>query len=390
MDPQFIPQPPSDADLSAPVRNTAVPPAPQPRPPVTPQAAPGGYRPAGPRPPVYPGPGVPYPGPAPRPNPAPAPEPPRKGPGIGTRIILRCIAVLLSIVLFSTLLVGIVIYDGKELLNPDNLYTLLDQLESEDYEDNELLLAVQNEMVYWVNELFTHEYGSYYHLERDDIVDFLEESTVNQFLAEKAAGYVRDILEDTRKTKVTTRELKKLYKENRDLMEEELGINISPEIDDQILENLEKIDVNAMIEENLFDYLDSENSIDRDLRNALELVSTVFSDSSFLICIIVAAILAIALVLCNRLRPAGSLMHIGLPMVLAGGIMVIPVLMAGPLFEGIFDAMDMEMTRDAERALTLLADRCGSILTPAPLTILIIGGVFLLLAPVMKLIFKKK
>lgn len=396
MESQYRPQPPTNFDLTGPGSEKPVPPAAAPQPtaaPVTPPAAPtapGGYRPAAPggRPPMPPGgyrpdPGVPYPGPVPR-------KPAKKGPGIGTRIILRCIAVLLSLVLFATLLVGILIYDGKELLDADNLYTLLDELESEDYQDNELLLAIQDEMVYWVNELFVHEYGSYYHLERDDIVDFLEESTIHAFLAEKAAGYVRDILEDTRKTKVTTRELKRLYKVNKDIMEEELGIQISPEIDDQIMENLERIDVNAMIEENLFDYLDAEGGIDDDLRDVLSLISAVFSDSSFLICIIIAAILAIALVLCSRLRPVSSLLHIGLPMVFAGGIMALPVLLAGPLFQMALDAVDMEMTRDAEYALTLLMSRCGSILTPAPMTILIIGGVFLLLAPVTKLIFKKK
>ena len=118
MESQYRPQPPTNFDLTGPGSEKPVPSA----------AAPGGYRPAAPggRPPMppggyRPGPGVPYPGPVPR-------KPAKKGPGIGTRIILRCIAVLLSLVLFATLLVGILIYDGKELLDADNLYTLLDEL----------------------------------------------------------------------------------------------------------------------------------------------------------------------------------------------------------------------------------------------------------------------
>lgn len=309
---------------------------------------------------------------------------------MGTRIILRCTAVLLSILLFVTLLTGIVIYDGKELLDPDNLYTLLDSLEADDYEDNELLLALQDEMVYWVNELFVHEYGSYYEFDRDDVVEFLEESSINQFLAEKAAGYVRDILEDTRKTKVTTKELKKLYKENKDLMEDKLDIHISSEIDRQVQENLERIDVNAMIEENLFDYIEAEGGIDDDVRDVLEWTSVIFSDNSFIICIVIAAVLAIALVLCNRLRPAGSLTHIGLPAFLAGGIMLLPVLLLETVFDGVIDTVELEMTRDAEKAVSLLLSECGDILTPAALIIATVGVVFLIAAPITKLIFKKK
>lgn len=314
----------------------------------------------------------------------------KKQPPLGVRILLRITAVLLSILLFVTLLAGIVIYDGQQLLSRDTLEELLDDLDEDDYEDSEILQMLQNEMVYWVGAILETEYGERIEVDRDDIVSFLEESTINEFLAEKATGYVRDILEGTRNTHVTTRELRKLYNENKETLEDELHIRISDQMDREIRKNLEQIDVDAMVQANVFDYLESDEGPTREARELLELISAVFSTDTLIIFCVIIVILIVALVLCNRLHPVGSLVHSGVPMIFAGLLIMLPLMLAGPVFMEIFRQSGGNMPTEVANTLTLLLSRCTSMLTTAPLVVLIAGGVFVIAGVVLKLIFKKK
>ena len=339
----------------------------------------------------------PYGQPVPRPQTPPTPpvfaqpQPKKKkGPSLGVRILLRLMAIVLSLCLFVSLCAGILIYDGMQLLSEDNLQDLLDDLEEEDYKDNEVLLMVQDEMVYWVDAILENEAGIDIQPERDQILSFLEESTISTFLAEKASGYVRDILEDTRKTRVSTRELRNLYEENKQIMEEELDIHISSELNRQILENLEKIDVDAMLQENVFDYLESEDGPNRQMRKLMDLISKVFSGEGLTICCIIIGVLIIALLLCNRLHLPGSLTHSGIPMIFSGLLLMLPALLAGPVLMEIFEETGSAIPTQAQCVLTLLLSKCTSMLTTAPMAVLITGGVFVVAALVLKLIFKKK
>lgn len=63
-------------------------------------------------------------------------------------------------------------------------------------------------------------------MERKQIISFLEETSVNEFWTEKAAGHLRDILEGARNTRPSNREL---------------DISIPEEMDRQIKEIFAKL-----------------------------------------------------------------------------------------------------------------------------------------------------
>lgn len=281
---------------------------------------------------------------------------------------------------------GIVIYDGMQLLSEDNFEELLDELTEGNFRNNQTLREVQDEMVGWVETTLTTQYGQPLPVEREQILSFLEESSVNDFLAEKTAGYLRDVLEGTRNTHISNRELEGLYRENKSLLERELDISIPEEMDRQIKENLRQIDPDSFLEETVFSQLEDENSTPAQLRQALKLLSTLFSPMGLAIWAAITFVLIVLVVLCCRLKPGASLLHCGIPMTIAGLALLLPVLLAGPVLEAVMGQAGAQV----QPFMALLVTECQSAMTPAPLAVAGVGLLFIICAPVLMVLSKTK
>ena len=96
--------------------------------------------------------------------------------------------------------------------------------------------------------------------------------------------------------------------------------------------------------------------------------------------------LMIALVLCNRLKPVGSLNHCAIPMVVAGLLMLLPVLLAGP----VLSQMGSQIPREVMDVVMPLLSQSLSTVAAAPVVMIILGVVCILTAVTLKLFFKKK
>lgn len=130
--------------------------------------------------------------------------------------------ILLSICLFFTSLFSIIIIDVRNALDEDNVEGLLDNIKATDLLDS-AGSASNNDLMRFYNSL-KRKLGI--EMTDDRLNNFIEKSTVKEFVAEKIADFFEDFYEDEGKLKITYREVSTLLKRNSKVINEEFGVHL--------------------------------------------------------------------------------------------------------------------------------------------------------------------
>lgn len=193
------------------------------------------------------------------------------------KILLELIAIVLCLTLFVVTIAGALIMDLRVMTSKGGFEKILNQLITSTVSQPEaaapaptpngsvLLLSdtsasvVSDPITDMVYELLQSGLGEDLPLEKEDVRDFINNSTVKDFLTDKVSGTFDDFFNGTSNTTITKDEIIGLVRDNAPLIKESFGVEIT---DDQleeletaleevpILEELEQEGLMGFLEEN--------------------------------------------------------------------------------------------------------------------------------------------
>lgn len=170
-------------------------------------------------------------------------------------------------------------------------------------------------------------------MELEKVQNFIEQSTVPDFLAEKMAGIADDLIEGTENTTITAEELTDLIEENRSLLETEFGVTITDEmiaeLEDKADEWMESQNINQMIRDGIQNALAETPLGSSD--EMMTLIRTVASEQTLYLCIGLCLALMLMLIALNFYNVPAGLTWISLPCMLMGALLSAPLLLLGQL-----------------------------------------------------------
>ncbi len=190
----------------------------------------------------------------------------------GVRFLLGFITFLLCVVLFVTTFAGILVSNVVQILSSqENLESLLRQVMFVDMNHpapvrgvpgsnapavrqapvktlapTAIRLAEQEtaaSMVEWIYEALAEDFGDEMQVSLETVKDFVERSTLDDFLVEKGAGLLNDVYTGESTVTLTPEEIKEKIEENAPLIEEVFNVAIDPQV---------ITDVTTVIEENAY------------------------------------------------------------------------------------------------------------------------------------------
>ncbi len=295
----------------------------------------------------------------PMPEPIPAPQPVRRKPHIALRIGMQLLSFLLSTVLGIVLIATVLLADMhtltssggiKQIINavllpnkaPASMQpmvaaggTVIDpgQIELPEGAEDAILSGDSNALVDILYDTMQEMLGEENPITKDQLQTFVENSTVTDYIADKAAGFAEDILNGTENTQITTEELVQLVEENKPLIEETFEIEITDDQMEEIKSNVttivEENDINTTIRTEINNAMDSAVSsaggAGIPLAEIMQIVRMLSQDTVLYAAIGACALLLILLCGANFYNIPGGLTWAAMPCIFIGGILAAPV-----------------------------------------------------------------
>lgn len=272
---------------------------------------------------------------------------------LGVRIGLGFLSFLLCVALFATTICTCLIASGRVLTSAGNLQQIIQELlvssESNDtaaipqksYTVQPLSATVQSSgdrsadmdisdtLLDFVYEAMQAEMGLDLPVTREELNNLIEQSTVKDYLAEKAAGLVSDFIRGEATTAIEPEEIRQLIEENQELIEEVIGSPLPQEYKDQIVTWVEENEtVQQLNKEGIVSLIptpEEDPNPSQGLANSLYqvnevmvIVRSVISISTLLCFIGVCLVLMGLIILCNWGNWGTGLRLCGYPVVVAG------------------------------------------------------------------------
>lgn len=112
-------------------------------------------------------------------------------------------------------------------------------------------------LVEWILDMLEQSAGTQVDVDREILAEFVEKSTLSEYLADKMAGYTADFINGTQNTQITSQELMALLEENEALIAETFQISLDLQTKQQLQQALEKTieenRLNEVIHDEVFD-----------------------------------------------------------------------------------------------------------------------------------------
>lgn len=196
----------------------------------------------------------------------------------GVRFLLGFITFLLCIVLFVTTVAGILVSNVAQVLSSqENLENLLRQVLFVDMHKSISLrnapigntpslrqapvknLAPSNlrlseqqtatSMVDWIYEALAEDFGDELQVDLETVKEFVERSTLDDFLVEKGAALINDVYTGENTVTLGADEIKEKIEENAALIEEYFGVPVDTQVITDVTNTIEENEYVARIEE---------------------------------------------------------------------------------------------------------------------------------------------
>jgi hypothetical protein len=276
-------------------------------------------------------------------------------------------------------------------------------------------------VVDFVYDMLQDQFGDAIPVTKEEMSDFLEESTAKDFVVEKVSGLVSDMINGTNDTTITMEEINTLVEENAALIEEHFEIVITEEQKQMVTQVVEQSGVlDAIEKDGLLGVMEQMSAIpDTDaptvgegdkgdnaptskpnagglggmmetvkmIRETLEMFRQVASTQNLLICIGVFLFMSLLLFFLNGCGIPGTLTGMGIPVFLAGAIYSAPSIIAVNASDMIMELLS-EMEGGAligKAVITAL-----SAIMPLNVTVMCVGAGMIVLAIVLKIILSQK
>lgn len=300
----------------------------------------------------------------------------KKAPGTGVRVLLRILSIGLCLLLTVSLLATALVLDVQLLTGKNGMSAMIDSVlcappqtrrslpmtasigaaaaaQAEDRDS-----PIQDALIDWLYDAVQTDYGKPLPFTEEQIQTFLEQSTLKDYLGEKAASYAEDFLNGTSNTTITAQEISQLIEDNKALIESTFGITVTPKLEDQIISYVEGAGIDRVIHEEIIKGLQDltipggsplfpENAPDPDNDPATENgminsslggtytvgalmadLKTLTSVPVLIVCIIVDLVLIAALFFVNRMRIVSTLVCTGISAAVSGALLSVPLAVA--------------------------------------------------------------
>lgn len=168
---------------------------------------------------------------------------------------------------------------------------------------------------------------------KEQLQNFVEESTVSDYLSDKLAGFADDFINGTQNTTITADEIMNLLEENEELLKSELQIELTPEMKEELKGSVEQIvektDINDTIREEVFGAVedavnDSTAELGVDMEQIRSILQLLTSESMRNFVLIINLALIGLLCLLNFYNIPAGLTWAAFPCLLSGAILQIP------------------------------------------------------------------
>lgn len=236
-------------------------------------------------------------------------------------------------------------------------------------------------LVDWIYNAVEEATGEPLPITKEQVEEFIAESTVSDFVSEKLAGYAEDFINGTENTSITTEEVLALLDENHTLLEEKFQVEITPEVKENLSSAVEdamaETDLNTVIREQVFETV--QDSIDQTMQGAgmsweqlQPLLQSICSDATLYTAIGICVALMLLICLLNFYNIPGGLTWIAVPCLLAGTLLTLPLLLMAVAPELLVNVLPA--------AVSGLLASFAWVLMPFHAAVLIVGFVLLLVS----------
>ena len=297
---------------------------------------------------------------------------------LGIRFILGFVSVILCILLVVATLATAILGDLNVVFQKDNLQNLLTEalftsatarrpapvisgnghgapaIQRFPARLDEFDLTTGSEgdtsaMVEWIYGTLTDQFGEENLPSLEVVQDFVEESTVTDFLTDKTASIISDVITGSNNTTITTEEIQTLLEDNAQLIEDTFGFEMDEEVITQVITVVEENEVVKAIQEEgvtsvVQQMVDSgaldlppeilpmpEGSLDSSdstatnpMMDLIKTIQSVVSVSTLLITIGVCVVLIALQLVTNIKRIWIGINNTGISLTVAGSILMIP------------------------------------------------------------------
>lgn len=337
-------------------------------------------------------------------------------PAFPLRLLLQILSGLLCLILFVSLIVTAIVLDVRTLTNSGNLRAIVSTLLSaapsasspsvdrvgtshlvplsstDSGLDSDIELptasltdaSLLTDYIYDIIRASTDEDTT---VTRDQVQDFINQSTIRDYTSEKIASYLSDSISGQQTTVITSDELMALFEENSALMEDHFDIAVTDEMKANLRTQVEKAveedDINGNFRQGIDNALEQPiEALDgltiNDLMAALgELTGTRVISEFLLPCLVMIGIL-MALNFYNL--PMG-LTWSGISCLAAGGLLSVAVMALG-------SADILAMVESAQLAATIR--QMLDIVTPVHYGMAIVGILMIAGSVVWRVLFRKR
>lgn len=304
---------------------------------------------------------------------------------IGIRIVFAFLSVLLCIALFATTLVTIAVTGLKVVTSEDGLETIITQALFPKSASVRVIPKLaggnavggmgmlgslsglggtdQSLLVDAFYSMMEEQFGDEIPFSKEDVTELLEESTIPEFISDKAANIIHDVITGEVTTTITKDEVIQLIEDNADLLEETLDITIEQEQIDaiggwieesKVLENVQQ-EIQEVIgitppavtpdsptgpagesgsdvpqkkpTDSILDLVGPDAAMPTNIAEVFALLGAVSSTESLLICVGACLLLLVLLLLTHWGRPFAAVRSAGIPVMIAGLFMTLPSLL---------------------------------------------------------------
>lgn len=190
----------------------------------------------------------------------------KKMPG-SVRFLRGFLSVILCIILFACSAVTILVADLSLLTSKSGLQQLIRDVIFPSSAPSHVSAAImpgrgtvrmndasaeaQDAIVNALYEMLERQFGDELPIEKQQIQSIIEQSTLPDFLSDKVAGFVSDVISGESTTAITQEEVMELVEENRELLEETFQMEITQEMMDKVCNFVEESNITETIQQEI-------------------------------------------------------------------------------------------------------------------------------------------
>lgn len=342
-----------------------------------------------------------------------------KKPALGIRILLQVVSFLLCMILMFGLLVAAALIDLKTVTSSKGIETVINLLFRADHpvrqqpelsfqgdksasRSGSVMLSASNgeyeipddidvpydaltdadALADFIIETLNEYAGESMDIDREAVLDFINDSSIIEYTSQKVSGYLQDALGGTEDTVITTDEIMSLLDDNKQLIEQTFDITVTDEMEQKIRKGVAEVvdenDLNGNIRRGIDSVMQQPlDGTDVTISDIAAFFGRLTAITTLLLVFAVCLLLAGLLFLANYYKPAKGLTWASVSFILSGLITV-----------GLTAAICYIVQHNAAEYAKLISD-LAALFAPLHYGIAIVGVLMLAASVVWRILIKK-